>query len=406
MPLTESGVSVHAAGLIPDACLQGQGQPLEWGWKPHAGPRPRGLAVVRECHPEGLGPPERGAATTFYDAETNSAYLFGGAKPFKGLVYNDTWRLDLEGGLSWTQVSDGHLEAIPRRYLATGIVDPVARRLVVYGGVGIEEVGGTLKNFNLADTWVRALDVEGATWQSLGVAPPGPGRSMAKAVYDPVLHRMIVFGGTNLYGEDVGAETLALDLEVGAEGWTTLSPTTWPPGSQERRGFGLLYDSTRNRIVMMGGIQGYGGLALFGDIWALPLDDPGAGWIELTQSGPGPAPLFVGTNAFHEPMVDRYYVLPGELYHTTAQFIPQGASAYERSIWSLLPHDDDSVTWTELRTVLPGPILDAHVHWIPERAYGLSLYGLVIDEQPGGSSYYHEGVRTYSILEPKAPWEW
>lgn len=264
---------------------------------------------------------------------------------------------------------------------------------------------GSTDEVDHSDTWAFHLDESAAKWTMLDIAPPGPGRHHSRAVLDPATNHMWVYGGANYTGEHVGNQTLSLDLAPGAEEWTVVVTSSTPPGEQERVHFGLLFDTKRRRLVMLGGAQGFGGLQLFGGAWALPVDSPADGWIELAQTNPGPSPAFTESNAFYEPKADRYCVLPGTRWHSTAQFFEGGPSGYEREIWCLVPHDDDSVSWYELRTVLPGDLLAVPIHWIPERNYGISLHGMALEQFAGSYLFYSEEIRTYSILEAKAPWE-
>src|SRR5438105_2183778 len=90
------------------------------------------------------------------------------------------------------------------------------------------------------------------TWSAITPAGPGPGaRSSHSVAYDPYLHRMLVFGGTNpSYLND----TWALSL-TGTPAWSAV-PGASPPLAREEQS--TMFDLARNRLVMFGG-YGSGG---------------------------------------------------------------------------------------------------------------------------------------------------
>ena len=220
-------------------------------------------------------------------------------------------------------------------------------------------------------------------------------------IYDPVGHRMLVYGGRNYVGLDVGQQTLALTLTEGEEAWSALAPGVLPPGVQERWIHTLMYDASRHRLVLMGGAQGFGGHAAWGDVWALPLDAPDSGWIELVQVGDGPGPVLTTFFGFYEPAADHYYVGHGAVYHSSDQYGKVNPAKIEPSVWALVPVGTETVRWVELRTLDPDPILrGVDLHWDPARNLGFSAFGRTAWANPGTDLYYNSEVRAYAIYEP------
>ncbi len=173
----------------------------------------------------------------------------------------------------------------------SAIYDPVRHRMIVFGGFG-----GAYIN----DTW--ALSLTGApTWTQLPTAGEWPSaRAAHSAVYDPPRDRMIVFGG-NAYGylNDVWALSLS-----DPPAWTHLQPVggTISP----RSGHSAIYDPVRDRMIVFGGISG---VSPDGEVWALSLTSPMA-WTLLSPSSNAPDLLF-GHRAVYDPVRDAMIVFGG-----------------------------------------------------------------------------------------------
>ena len=80
------------------------------------------------------------------------------------------------------------------RYLATIVIDQLNRRAVMFGG-GSGTTG-------TSDVWTLDLDSKGGyTWESLPTSGPTPGGRVGHtAIYDPIHHWMVVFGGRTFSG--------------------------------------------------------------------------------------------------------------------------------------------------------------------------------------------------------------
>jgi len=136
--------------------------------------------------PSGTPPSARAFHAAVYDAARDRVVVFGGIGPSGHL--NDVWALSLEG-LVWTQLSLA--SPPPARQASAAIYDPVADRVVVFGGYD----GNTLFD----DAW--ALSLASTAWSKLlpgGTVPTS--RTGSSAIYDPLSDRMLVFGGRTLAG--------------------------------------------------------------------------------------------------------------------------------------------------------------------------------------------------------------
>ena len=192
--------------------------------------------------------------------------------------------------IAWTELKpSGALPAA--RDSPAMVYDPSSGRLIVFGG------GVATQNFN--DSW--AYDPVANAWSELkpsGTLPPA--RKGAGVVYDPVTHRLIMFGG---YGtESPLNDTWAYDSVGNA--WTKLEPGgSIPPA---RGSVTMVYDPVSRRLVLFGGAVNVG--APLGDIWAY---DPLANiWTQLVPSGTV-APARGGAAMAYDPISRRLIVFGG-----------------------------------------------------------------------------------------------
>ena len=238
-----------------------------------------------ELAPSGGPPPGRSLSSAIYDPIRDRMIIFGGSSTSGSHYSNDVWALDLSGTPQWTQVfpTGG---PIPIRGLHSAIYDPVSDRMLVYGGFD----GFT----SLDDLWSLSLSGTPA-WTLLTPAGAGPGaRDYHRAIYDPTLNSMVLFGGhlyspvppTATYFND----TWSLSLS-GTLAWSKVSPPDPLPSA--RLGMSMVYDST---------------LAL-GDAWALSLSGSPA-WAQAAPTGTVP-PARVAHAAVYDPSSDQMVIYGG-----------------------------------------------------------------------------------------------
>jgi hypothetical protein len=167
---------------------------------------------------------------------SNRMWLFGGLNSANAQT-NELFELDL-AAMTWTTATPSGTPPAARA-ISTGIFDPVANRIVIYGG----QVGPT----PMGDCY--SLDVSGATpsWVAVAVVgSPPPSVFYHSAVYDSNSHRMLVFGGYNTTAHN---SLHSLDLTTNV--WSQIiSPVATP---QERWGHGAGWDAVNNRMVIAGG---------------------------------------------------------------------------------------------------------------------------------------------------------
>lgn len=133
------------------------------------------------------------------------------------------------------------------------IYDPVNRALVLFGGKDDADS-------NRAETWAFSLTT--GQWQNLtgGQQQPSPSEDHT-AIYDPLGHRMLLYGGEN------GPTSNALwSLDLNTQRWRNLTDSTAP----RREDHTAIYDSRGRRMIIFGGRDNerYN----LAQVWSLDLD--------------------------------------------------------------------------------------------------------------------------------------
>jgi hypothetical protein len=142
------------------------------------------------------------------------------------------------------------------------VYDPVLDRLIAFGGSKRRgESNGT--------TWVW----DGYEWKDLAI--PGPaGRQAFAMVYDSKRNKTILFGG-------MGADNKRLKDTWELDGNTWKLADTTGPAATGRLSPGYAYDSKRGLLIIFGGAGDNG---LLGDTWSWD----GKSWRKLSDTGPSP----------------------------------------------------------------------------------------------------------------------
>jgi len=133
------------------------------------------------------------------------------------------------------------------------------RELVMFGG------GSVFGRFD--DTW----SWNGVRWAPVPTTEVPFGRAFHAIAYDEVHRHHVMFGGSPTSGE-----TWVLDHR----GWTLRTPTRSPPA---RSAASMVYDPTRGRVLLVGGIDELSGTELT-DTWTWTGDT----WELLFADGPSP----------------------------------------------------------------------------------------------------------------------
>lgn len=201
-----------------------------------------------------------------FDPRTHRIILFGG-KDDHDVNLNEVWSLDL-AAQRWEPILAEN-EGPPASEDHTAIYDPLGHRMIIYGG----ENGLTTNQ-----TW--SFDFAARRWRDMTAQSEAPAREDHTAIYDSRGKRMIIFGGRNNDGKNDYInihEVWALDLDPQSatfEQWQNLT-------NEERHPLGrsdhaVVYDSLRNRMVIFGGWDKEKKEPLQ-DTWAFYFDDSAKG---------------------------------------------------------------------------------------------------------------------------------
>jgi hypothetical protein len=212
----------------------------------------------------GTPPAPRGRHVAIYDPTRDRMVIYGGRVQGSGSPMSDTWELSLGGTPTWSQIVPTGTAAPLSS--ASGIYDPAGDRMVVFGGLPLNNV-------------TRELTFSGTpAWNDLAPSGtlPAP-RWQHVAVYDVTLGRMLIFGGT---APIIGLMNDVWELSLsGSPAWNQITPGGTPPSP--RSGSGAMFDAGRNRMVVFGGGSS-------NEVWSLDFTS-GPSWAQLVPGGTPPS---------------------------------------------------------------------------------------------------------------------
>ena len=139
-----------------------------------------------------------------------------------------------------------------------------------------------------ADTWFLSLSGDSPGWTRLDPLGPPPPRWGGAAGYDPVRHRLVVFGGQA--GLDAAAaahaDTWALTLGDRPE-WRRLQPAGAAPSARRSPAHAVRNAGGRRDdpvdLIVAAGFNAQSGIH-HNDVWRLRLDSPDGAWERLADN--------------------------------------------------------------------------------------------------------------------------
>ena len=280
-------------------------------------------------------PPTKNCQAVYDFYDRRELVIFGGTSP-GALTANETiYRLSVDNPTTWTILPATGGVGRERHGAA---FDPVQHRLWVYGGTEgppSRQGGGPITP---SDTWLVSL-VPNPTpaWTPLDVRPyPGSAFSEHTLVYDSINARPILFGG--MVNNAFKNTLFVQGLPGAAETWTTPSATGTPPAP--RAGHTAIFDYANQRMLVFGG---YGNGVVFGDITALDTSGGNYAWSPVQVSG-GPGPR-EGHSAIYADQVasNRRMIV----------FAGSNGSALNNEVWGLSLNG--SPAWQQITTSNPKP---------------------------------------------------
>ncbi len=145
----------------------------------------------------------------------------------------------------WRELAVASGEKPGARRNGVAVYDPLAKRLIVFGGTGDAGL--------LNDSW--AFSLETGSWTKLTTVgtPPGP-RFGLDAVYDPAGHQMVIWAGQ---GAGVFNDTWALNLKTFE--WKDVSPASNNARPKARYGSASIFDPFSRSLVQFAGFTSESG---------------------------------------------------------------------------------------------------------------------------------------------------
>ncbi len=327
--------------------------------------------------PAAAAPSARREFSPVYDGARNRMVIFGGTSggisgPF--VYYSDAWALNLTGSPAWQLVDPG-TSVVTARFGHQSVYDPILDRLATFGGydgsylqqtaflsfsapTGWTEYtlpsppdaaapsprreysaaidpdhrqmivfsGTTLTLFDDDQTWAFALSGD-PVWSRLHTPVAPHPRHGSTSIWDPLRHRMILFGGYDQTLSQYANDTWQLTTGPGPA-WAELVTTGVRPDG--RLSHGAIYDPLRDRMLVFGGLN----FASLADLWELPLSGPNAlQWHSIAAAGTPPSPRW-GMSMTYDPLGDRAVVFGGNAAgprdETFALDLSNGTPAWSR----------------------------------------------------------------------------
>lgn len=220
-----------------------------------------------------------------YDPIRQRVVLFGGFQSASLPRLGDTWEWN---GTSWTQIFPSTAPSARSGHRMAW--DPVRQHIVLFGG----RIDGST-NFYQSDTWAYVSGAwtllassgptpreggsvvwdpgfsggrivtfggvsssgprndtwawDGSSWQQVLTATAPSARVFFEMSYQPVLGKVVLFGGSIGGSSGFNAETWVFDRTT----WTQLTPATSPPA---RNGHVMEWDPVRQKLTVFGGFNG------------------------------------------------------------------------------------------------------------------------------------------------------
>lgn len=198
-----------------------------------------------------------------YDPQLEKSLIFGGGiEDSSGYeLYDDMWKYDSARNIWYEIVPTTKPSARAGHKM---VYDTYNQKTILFGGW--DEIFG-LRN----DIWI--YDSQSIQWTEVfPLASPDIRQSHAMC-YDPVYHKVIMFGGYSGSTYHFG-DTWVYDYSINL--WTELYPTNSPSA---RYGANMAYDHINQRIILFGGRN----TTIMGDTWAYYYGNNT--WVELSTSG-------------------------------------------------------------------------------------------------------------------------
>jgi hypothetical protein len=339
----------------------------------------------QQQHPA-TSPSARYLGNMTYDAKSGKVVLFGGLACIDAacdatVAAGDTWTWD---GSNWTQQSS--TLSPPPRYSSAMTYNSDTGQVLLYGGCILDSCDTVS-----ADLW----SWDGASWSLVNaVSSPGP-RYAGQLAYDPVHKTTLLFSGAT--PQLNGFVTIADPSDTwtfDGSTWSQQSPTSSPEG---RQGAGLVWDATRQRMVLFGGYADGESLyknAVRQDTWTWD----GSNWTEQTTSTEPLRSYYIGF--VYDDALGKAVLVGGDSFiiPTYLENVGAGFFVYEKDTWML-----DATGWNAVPPAEPDDRSQvAQMVYYPPTRTVILFGGACLDQLSGlcTDTWSWDGVRWTELHPP------
>jgi hypothetical protein len=211
-------------------------------------------------------PPARRSGATVFDAASNRIYIYGGMTSSPGQSTEEMWAFNGQ----WTQLNPtgatprwGH--QMVRRDTNNG--------LITFGG----------RSPTITSLANDTLEWSGSSWQTIATTNAPSPRFLYGMAYDSARDRVVLFGGRDGFAPN--NETWEFD----GTDWTQI---VTPDAPAPREEMGMVYDAGLSRVVLYGGCD-ESTQTIYGDTWWYN----GSNWVDVSPPN-SPTPRFRGGMVF------------------------------------------------------------------------------------------------------------
>jgi hypothetical protein len=293
--------------------------------------------------------PDRALHSMIFDPVNELMWVFGGieADAQSNQFRNLVYKLDVtDPDARWQRVPLGGLQPRPLAF-HTATYDPLRHRMIVYGGLVDRTRYSEQQPAEGNIVWYLDLaDPEKPAW-SREVVPGNPvDRFAHAAVYVPEHDALVVSGGSETFSRATGSN-YALLLGEEPKRWVRLANA----GFSLRAAHALAYDAAGQRLLVYGGLADFNNIVTFGDIVQLDLSQgltDSKAWTRVSTARPGIPRAFMAT--VFDPATRLWWVSGGL----------QNDNSFLRDL-SVLDLNPSRPEWTQTRVVYNGP-LDRFAH--------------------------------------------
>ncbi len=299
-----------------------------------------------------------------YFPPTDQVVVFGGAPDAQGGAwYRDTWLYSVATD-TWA-LGPSAPSGLKARSGAAMAYDPLIHKMVLFGGAGTDWPP-------YGDTWL----FDGTSWTQGPSAPPAMGgRVGAGMVYDDALGKLVLFAGS---GTAAYNDTWLFD----GTSWTA-GPAS-PAEMKPRVFFAMSYDQTANKVIVAGGDEDV-------DLWYFD----GTGWTPGPSLPDGFGPM-ERLGMAYDPQLGADFFFGG--------IGPIGAHA---DGWLFRPADGSWILMSP-GSFKPGNRFDASMTWVPTKDAMMEVGGNLDsnDGVPLSDTYFFRDVppqQSSLTVTPSAP---